>query len=288
MSERAGRAARDRSAGELADLLRARRERLQPSDVGLPPHGRRRTPGLRREEVAQLAGISATYYTFLEQGRDLSPSQQVVDALARALRLTPAERDHLHVLAKGKPVRRRSPEVLVPGVAEFVDRLDPHPAYVSGRHWDVLAANRAARALWTDWSAVPVEERNILWWTFTAPQARTVLVEWESEARGQLARFRAAAARHPDDPGFGVLIERLRRRCPEVRDWWPLHDVAPLTSGRKVLHHPTLGRLELGLLVLQVADDAEQKIVTFTATPGDAARIAEVLSTSARTGGTGS
>ena len=260
---------------ELADLLRTRRNGLRPADVGLPAHGRRRTPGLRREEVAQLAGISTTYYTFLEQGRDVSPSRQILDALARALNLTAAEREHLHALADNTP-GSRPPEVLVPGVEDLVDRLHPHPAYVSGRHWDVLAANKAARLLWTDWPQLPAEERNILWWTFADPNARTVLVEWEAEARAQLARFRAAAARHPEDPAYGTLLDRLRMHSKEVNEWWARHDVAPLTSGRKILHHPQLGRLELGLLVLQVADDPEQKLVTFRATPEDAKRISEL------------
>jgi transcriptional regulator with XRE-family HTH domain len=261
---------------ELADLLRTRRNSLRPADLGLPEHGRRRTPGLRREEVAQLAGISTTYYTFLEQGRHVSPSRPILDALARALRLTPAEREHLHALVHG-PQTPRPPEVLVPGVEELVAGLDPHPAYVSGRHWDVLAANKAACALWTDWSRRPPAERNILWWTFADPKARTVLVEWEAEARAQLARFRAAAARHPDDPAYEALLERLRRHSKEVREWWRQHDVAPLTSGRKILHHPDLGRLDLGLLVLQVADDPEQKVVTFRAAPEDAARIGALI-----------
>jgi transcriptional regulator with XRE-family HTH domain len=259
---------------ELADLLRTRRAKLQPADVGLPAHGRRRTPGLRREEVAQLAGISTTYYTFLEQGRDVSPSRQILDALARALQLSRAERDHLYALVDSAP-DTRPPEVLVPGVHDLVQRLDPHPAYVSGRHWDVLAANCAACALWTDWTAKPPEERNILWWTFADPEARKILVEWEAEARAQLARFRAAAARHPDDPKYGELIDRLRGT--EVDRWWQDHDVAPLTSGRKLLWHKDLGRLDLELLVLQVADDPEQKVVTFRVDQADAERLADLI-----------
>jgi transcriptional regulator with XRE-family HTH domain len=259
---------------ELADLLRTRRARLQPADVGLPAHGRRRTPGLRREEVAQLAGISTTYYTFLEQGRDVSPSQQILDALARALRFSNAERDHLYALVDSVP-DTRPPEVLVPGVHDLVQRLDPHPAYVSGRHWDVLAANRAACALWTDWPTRPPAERNILWWTFADPAARKILVEWEAEARAQLARFRAAAARHPDDPRYGELIDRLHGT--EVDRWWRDHDVAPLTSGRKLLWHKDLGRIDLELVVLRVADDPEQKVVTFRADQADADRIAELI-----------
>jgi len=266
---------------ELADLLRSRRERLQPRDVGLPAGVRRRTPGLRREEVAQLASISSTYYTFLEQGRDIRPSRQVLDALARALKLGVAERTHLHQLvhddstAGGPAVER-----LVPGVAELVDRLDPHPTYVTGRCWDVLVANRAARALWTDWATLPAEHRNMLWWTFATAGAREVLVEWESEAAALLARFRLAAARHPDDPAFAVLLERLHAASPEVRAWWPRHEVAPLTSaGTKRLRHPTLGELRLHHVVLQVADSPEQKLVTFTASARDQARIAALIDT---------
>src|SRR5580693_7377640 len=148
------------NAAELADLLRTRRSRLRPADVGLPAGGRRRTPGLRREEVAQLADISPTYYTFLEQGRDVRPSEPVLEALGRALRLTPAERAHLHDLVHGGPaVAAQVPDTLLPAVAALVARLDPWPAYVTGRYFDVLACNRAARALWADWPACPPAER---------------------------------------------------------------------------------------------------------------------------------
>lgn len=265
-------------AREVAGLLRSRRERLQPIDVGLPAGSRRRTRGLRREEVAQLAAISTTYYTFLEQGRDLHPSRPVLDALARALRLDPTERAHLHELVHGDPAPdlAGSGEVLTPGVAELVDRLDPHPTYVTGRYWDVLAANRTARELWTDWPAVPLAARNMLWWTFTAPAARTVLVEWEAEAAALLARFRVAAARHPHDPGFTRLLQRLQAASPEVRAWWPRHDIAPLSSGIKRIRHARLGELELRHVVLQVVDDPEQKLVTFTADDRDQARISQL------------
>ncbi len=264
---------------ELADLLRSRRDRLQPVEVGLPAGARRRTPGLRREEVAQLAGISTTYYTFLEQGRDLHPSTQVLEALARALQLGTTERAHLHTLVRDTPAPtdRRTVETLAPAVAALVEHLDPHPTYVTGRSWDVLAANRAARALWTDWSALPPEERNILWWTFTDPAARTVLVEWESEAAAQLARFRAAAASHPDDRAFLELIDRLHDASPEFRTWWPRHEVAPLSSGTKWIRHPALGDIGLHHIVLQVADAPEQKIVTFAPSEADRDRIAQLL-----------
>jgi len=264
---------------ELGDLLRSRRERLAPAEVGLPAGTRRRTPGLRREEVAMLAAISPTYYAFLEQGRDVRPSRQVLDALARTLRLTTAERSHIHELVHGgsAPDGVESTELLAPAVSALVDRLDPCPTYVTGRRFDVLAANRAARALWTDWEALPLVERNLLWWMFTNPGARTVLINWETEASAQLARYRASAARHPDDPSFRELTERLHTASPEVRNWWPRHEIAPLSSGTKRVRHPVLGELELHHVVLQVADHPDQKLVTFAPSPEDQARIAELL-----------
>jgi len=134
-----------------------------------------------------LAGISTTYYTFLEQGRDLRPSRHVLDALTRALRLSSVERTHVHELVHGLPAppARAATETLAPALTDLVDRLDPHPTYITGRCWDVLAANHAARTLWTDWPTLPAETRNILLWTFTEPAARTILIDWESEARGQ-------------------------------------------------------------------------------------------------------
>lgn len=274
------------NAGEAAELLRSRRARLQPADVGLPAGARRRTQGLRREEVAQLAGISTTYYTFLEQGRDIHPSRQVLDALARALRLGATERIHLHELLHGisPALTRGTVETLAPAVVDLVDRLDPHPTYITGRSWDVLTANRAARALWTDWPTLPPEERNILWWTFTHPTARTVLVEWETEAAAQLARFRAAAARHPGDPGFESLIERLKAASPEAQAWWPHHHVASLSSGTKRIHHPALGEMTFHHIVLQLADNPEQKLITFTPDHHDYTRLAQLLANSPESG----
>jgi transcriptional regulator with XRE-family HTH domain len=273
----------DARARELADLLRSRRERLRPSDVGLPAGSRRRTRGLRREEVAQLAAISPAYYAVLERGRDVQPSPQVLDALARALLLTPAERVHLHELADREALSAQAtPEALSPGVADLVDRLDPDPAYVSGRCWNVLAANRAARALWTDWPALAPADRNMLLWTFTCSRAREVFVEWESEARTLLGRFRAAAARHPGDPEFERLIERLHDDSPEARNWWAAHDVAPLSSGVKRLRHAELGELRLRHVVLLVADDPEQKLVTFSASGDDRRRIAALIGRAAQ------
>jgi hypothetical protein len=169
------------------------------------------------------------------------------------------------------PVRALPEETLAPGVAELLDHLDPHPSYVTGRCWDVLGANRAARALWR----LPAEQTNLLLWMFT-PDARTVFVEWEKEAAAQLARFRTAAARYPGDPQFADVTERLLSHR-EAREWWARHDVARLASGRKRLRHPELGELELRHVVLQVADEPEQKLVTFAPDPDDGERIAALI-----------
>jgi transcriptional regulator with XRE-family HTH domain len=234
--------------------------------VGLPEGSRRRTAGLRREEVAQLAGMSATCYTFLEQGRDVQPSRQVVAALADALRLSSAERAHLFELAGIPPVAddQAHAEAVVPVVGAMIARLDPYPAYLKGRRWDVLAANRAARALFTDWAVRAPGDRNLIWWMFTDPAARKIYVHWEKEAADMLGRFRAAAARRPDDPDFTELIGRLHQASPEVRSWWPRYDVRPIGAGTKHLHHSALGDVAFRHAVLQVADQPEQMLVYFT------------------------
>jgi transcriptional regulator with XRE-family HTH domain len=256
----------------LGQLLRSRRERLVPGDVGLPAGIRRRTAGLRREEVALLANLSTTYYTFLEQGRPVRPSAQVLDALASALRMSAAERSYLQVLAQGREgvgsaqvVAMAPPERVDPGVAALVQRLDPFPTLVKGRRWDVLAANPAARELFTDWEALPSGERNLVRWMFMTDRAREVYLEWESEARAMLGRFRLAAARYPDDPDFEALIAELRRDSEHVRDWWPRHDVTAVGSGSKKLRHPRLGPVDYSHVVLQIADNPDQTLVTYSA-----------------------
>jgi len=262
----------------LGQLLRSRRERLVPADVGLPADSfggrRRRAAGLRREEVALLANLSTTYYTFLEQGRPVRPSPQVLDALAAALRMSAAERRYLHVLAYGPavdtgPAAAAPPERLDPAVAALVQRLEPFPTLVKGRRWDVLAANPAARELFADWAAPPAAERNLVRWMFTTDRAREVYLEWEPEARAMLGRFRLSAARHPDDPDIRALIAELQRDSEHVRDWWPRHDVAAIGgSGSKKLRHPRLGPVEYSHVVLQVADQPDQTLVTYSPATG--------------------
>jgi transcriptional regulator with XRE-family HTH domain len=268
------------SAGDpraLGQLLRSRRERLAPADVGLPPGARRRTAGLRREEVAHLASVSVTYYTFLEQGRQARPSAQVLDALAAALRMTQAERRYLLALAygpddagpggtaDGAPATER----VSSGVADLVRRLEPSPTLVKGRCWDVLIANPAARELFGDWSGT-TGTRNLVRWMFTSDAAREIYLEWEPEARAMLGRFRLAAARHPGDPRVARLIAELRRDSPQVRDWWPAHDVSPIGGERvKKLRHPRFGPVEYSHVILQVADNPDQVLVTYSLAEGE-------------------
>lgn len=265
------------ASAELADLLRSRRERLAPEDVGLPPGRRRRTAGLRREEVALLASISATYYTYLEQGRELRPSREVLDALAGALRLTPAERRHIHEIAHGSPPsdERTAPsESVSPPVDALVQRLDPHPTYVKGARWDVLAANRSARALFAGWSVEEGVVPNMLWWMFTDANARHVYPDWELEAQRMLARFRMAAARRPQDPAFATLITALQAQSREFARGWDRHEVLVPGGGTKRLTHPELGTFDFEHVVLHLAEDLDHTLVTFAPRERDDARLA--------------
>ncbi|MBR7837661.1 helix-turn-helix domain-containing protein [Actinospica durhamensis] len=272
---------RERRA-ELSDFLRGRRERLSPQQVGLAPgNGRRRTQGLRREEVAVLADVSPAWYTFLEQGRDVRASPQVLEALARALRLDPAERAHLFLLARSEapPQAGAQSETVLPALAALLGLLEPNPAFVTGRRWDVLDANRPARELFTDWLARPADQRNMLTWVFTEPRAREVLVDWEQEARALLGRFRAAAGRYVEDPAFTDLIDTLQAASAEFRTWWARHDVIDRGSGSKAMAHPRIGRVTLNHTALNAAENAEQRLVVYYAEPGspDAARLRELL-----------
>src|SRR5215831_12861366 len=203
----------------LADFLRKRRACLAPSEVGLPPGVRRRTPGLRREEVAQLASIGASWYVWLEQGRDVRPSGQVLESLALALRLTPNERRHLFLLAGQPPPPSGSPseERLRPALQQMVDALDPTPASVLGSRWDYLAWNKAADALFSVPDASSPYARNLIWQMFTSPTRRESPY-WEAIARAMLAEFRATSARYPGDALFEELIEDLKRVSAEFRE----------------------------------------------------------------------
>jgi transcriptional regulator with XRE-family HTH domain len=251
---------------ELADFLRTRRAGLQPEEVGLPGGGRRRTPGLRREEVAQLAGVGTTWYTWLEQGRDVRASLDVLDAISRALRLTTAERAHLILLGRGEEARPCKPpaEHVSPTVQRLIDNLAWSPAYVIGRRWDYLAWNHAFEVVF-DWN--PGEDplsRNHVWTMFMDPVRRTLSTDWEHGARLIVAKFRADSARNIGDPAFEDLIATLRSSSPEFRKWWNRHEIAGGGEGRKELVHPIVGRLVFDHAVFRHAELTEQRLVLYT------------------------
>ncbi|SDN01243.1 helix-turn-helix domain-containing protein [Actinacidiphila guanduensis] len=256
---------------ELRDFLRSRRARISPEQAGLPPHpGVRRVPGLRREEVALLAGVSVDYYVRLERGRHLNVSASVLDALARALRLTDLERAHLFRVAR--PTRTRSrplpPQRVRPGLRLLLDSLDDVPAMVYGRRLDVLAANALARAVYTDFDALPVRDRNMARLVFLDPAVGALYADWEDAARNIVASLRLYAGQHPHDPALAELVGELSVQSQDFRRWWADHDVFQRTHGTKHLHHPLVGDLVLGYEAFTPADDPEQTLGVSTAEPG--------------------
>ncbi|MET9513437.1 helix-turn-helix transcriptional regulator [Streptomyces flavidovirens] len=256
---------------ELSEFLRSRRARLKPEDVGLPDFGRhRRVPGLRREELAQLAGVSVAYYTRLEQGNGRNVSMGVLDAIARALRLSDAERDHLTHLAKPSQKRKRParPQRLRPRVQQLMDAMEGVPAYVMGRRTDVLGCNRMARSLFGDITALPPEERNIARLLFLSDDFRSVYVDWELKACEVVSCLRLEAGCHPDDPLLSALVGELSVKNEVFRSLWAAHHVKDKGHGTKRLLHPLVGELTLSYETLRLPDDPEQCLVTFHAEPG--------------------
>ena len=251
---------------EAGDFLRSRRERLTPPDVGLPNGFRRRTPGLRREEVAMLAGVGTTWYTWLEQGRDVRPSNEVLSALAVALRLDPTERRHLFVL-HDRPAQERRPagaEQVEEPLRRMLDSLTGQAAFVLGWRWDILAWNRAAEVVFGPYGRLEGDERNTLHMVFADPDHRCLLVDWEDVARASLAMFRADCARYAGDPDFERLVARLTRLSPEFAQWWPQREVARPLAGQKRIDHPTAGRMLFEYSSLGVGDPADMKLIVFT------------------------
>lgn len=248
---------------ELGDFLRSRRERLSPKSVGLPVTRRRRTPGLRREEVAALAGIGIDWYIRLEQGRCIQPSVATVDALARALRLSEVEHAHLRALTHN-PVRGTFVRESVPENLERLVRDLRQPAYVLGRRWDVLAWNRAANGLF-GFGRLVEEDRNILIHLLTHPASRELFgAAWADQAKRVVAQFRSSHDLWAGDPAFADLLGRLRKGCPEFAGWWKGHEVRRPATGIKVLRHPTKGLLRLVHSSFQSTDDPGLRLVIYT------------------------
>jgi transcriptional regulator with XRE-family HTH domain len=251
---------------ELGAFLRSRRERLAPADIGLPAGARRRTPGLRREEIAMVAGVGTTWYTWLEQGRDVKPSSEVLVALAEALKLDPAEQRHLFILAGRPPPSPRplNPERVETPLRHMLASLAIQPAYVMGRRWDVLAWNRAAAAVFCDYGALEGDARNIMHLLFTDESHRRLLVDWEELARVALGRFRADSAKYIGDPDFERLIARLIAVSPQFRAWWPERHVLRQLSGVKSIRHPTAGDMTFEHMSFSIDDGSDMKLIVYT------------------------
>ncbi|MFJ4976090.1 helix-turn-helix domain-containing protein [Streptomyces coeruleorubidus] len=262
----------DRRA-ELSEFLRTRRARLKPEDVGLPDFGRRRVPGLRREELAQLAGVSVAYYTRLEQGNGRNVSAEVLDAIARALRLTGAEHAHLTHLAKPKQHKKKQTaraEQVRPALRHLLDSIDAVPAYVVGRRSDILAWNRMAAALFGDWAELPAPERNWARLVFLRPDYRELYVEWDQKASDIVGYLRMDAGCHPDDPKLSALVGELSVKSEEFRRLWAAHDVKEKSYGVKRMRHPLVGDLTLSFETFRLVDEPEQSLITYHAEPDSA------------------
>ncbi|MGQ5639861.1 MULTISPECIES: helix-turn-helix transcriptional regulator [unclassified Streptomyces] len=260
----------DRSS-EIADFLRTRRARVSPESAGLPADGRaRRVPGLRREEAARLAGVSTEYYTRLEQGRAAHPSPEVVDALARGLRLDAAEHEHLTNLLSRPGGRRApvSPQRVRQGLHLMLQTLDQVPAFVIGRRTDVLASNGLARAVLTDFEALPIQRRNLARYYLLDPEARERTGDWEQIAAETVAMLRLEAGRCPQDRRLADLIGELTLKSPEFSTWWNDHRVLRRMHGTMHYRHPLVGDLHFSYESLQPPGDENQTLCVYMPEPG--------------------
>jgi transcriptional regulator with XRE-family HTH domain len=277
-----GRTADDRGLGTY---LKDRRAKLDPATFGFAPE-RRRTPGLRREEVAQRANISPTWYTWLEQGRGGAPSADVLDRIARALMLTEVEREHLFLLGLGRPpeVRYRKDEGVTPRLQHVLDALEPCPALIRTATWDVVAWNRAATVMLTDYGAVPPEERNVLRFMFLDPRVRAAHYDWDSVARFVVSAFRVDAARAGAAAEVEPLVDELCRLSPEFKAMWRENEVLSHGEAVKHIRHPVLGRIAFEYSAFAVDGRSDLSLLVYNpASPADSEKItAMVRSATAR------
>jgi transcriptional regulator with XRE-family HTH domain len=269
---------------QLGTYLKDRRTRLDPRAFGLPM-SRRRTPGLRREEVAQRANVSATWYTWLEQGRGGAPSPEVLERISRALMLTEVEREHLFLLGLGRPpeVRYQVTEGVTPRLQRVLDSFELSAALVKTSTWDVVAWNRAAAVVLKDYASLAPEQRNILRLMFLDPQVRAAQPEWKSVAQFVVAAFRADAARAGASRNVQALVDELSRLSPDFAAMWRDNDVRTYGEGTKFIKHPRAGLLALEYSAFAVDGRPDLGMVVYApATPADAARIRSLLEDSVR------
>ena len=267
---------------ELARFLRTRRARLSPAQVGLPAIGRRRTPGLRREELAELAGVGVSWYTWLEQARPITVSVAVLDSLAHALHLDAAERAHLFILARKEMpmLPAQSSMQAAPPIELILQALGSLPAYVANARWDVVAWNAAACRVFWDFSAFDPCDRNLLRLMFTHPHARQIYPDWQYAAQATLAHFRASTGRYVDEAWFIELVADLSRLSPEFAAWWDCAEIRGAPDGAKEIDHPVVGRLTVELTLLQIAPTPDLWLMVYTPAPDTdtAARLRRLIS----------
>jgi transcriptional regulator with XRE-family HTH domain len=268
----------DERRREIADFLKTRRMRRQPEELGLPRGRRRRTPGLRREEVATAAGVSAEWYTWLEQAREVRPSADVLQRICAALRLEPGESRHLLTLAgygvhDGNGERPRAVSVSL-RLQRLMDQLEYGPAWVFSERWDILAWNRAASVIYGDLATLQGIERNGIYQLFVGKRLRSTLVDWDTHARHCVAKLRAMYASKVDDPWFNELVHLIRARSPEFERLWNDHEIEVCHEGIKHYDHPEAGRLVFDFTVLEVLDErlASLRLVTYVPAPGTGTR----------------
>ncbi|MFE5320749.1 helix-turn-helix transcriptional regulator [Paenibacillus sp. NPDC056579] len=256
---------------ELAQFLRTRRARISPEQAGLPSGGRRRTPGLRRGEVAQLSGVSVDWYTWLEQAREIQVSSQVLENIARALQLDSNERKHLFLLALQQLPADLTPieDTVNPTLQSFLDLQGTSPAYVTDQRLNIVAWNKMASLIYGDYDAMSSRERNTVWRTFTSRYVRELLqANWEKHARHRLAHFRASYGKFAGDPWWMELIGDLNQVSEEFRSWWPQHDVLNGPEGKKINHHPTAGLLIFDQISFLVSDSPHLTVTINIPTDG--------------------
>lgn len=250
--------------------MRQRRAQLQPESFGFDSRTNRRTKGLRREEVAAIAGVGLTWYTWFEQGRDIGVSASFLDNVARALRLNPSERSYLYFLAD-QPLATRSAgedaSLIEPSLVRLTDGLGLRPAYVKNFLWDVLYWNRAASFVFGDFSQIPAEDRNIAWLTFTDSRLRRTMVDWESDARRLMARLRADFARSAGDERFGRLIDRLTEHSADFRHIWETQAVLETSAGARLVNVQGIGTVSFDFIVCKIGETDQRKLVIYAAQP---------------------
>ena len=255
---------------ELARFLRTRRERISPSQFGFPERKRRRTPGLRREELALLAGVGTTWYTWLEQGRAITVSAPVLESLSQALQLDADERAHLFILAREQLPATPFPatETVDPALQLILDSMGVYPAYLVCPRWDIMAWNWAACQVYADFSTMSPQERILPWFLFTDRRPRIQLVDWEAEAQRTLALFRASTQRYIGEAWLTELVTELKQVSQEFREWWPRQDVQGAYTGQTQLNHPLVGMLTMKATTFKLADYPDLQMIVYTPVSG--------------------